>query len=148
MRKYTYLIPMGYEEIQTITRFLTLRYGAFVATISALFFTCIPTNYCTAVGIIGQVGLDLVTASAGMLFAFRVFTMWDRHRVVYVVVGLFYFIMVGSWVRLPLTSNIHQEVLLIVCRLRLPHNSRTSTVPQSLLGPIARSCQYMLDGYL
>ena len=73
-----------------------------------------------------QVGFNLVTASAGILFAYRVFAMWNRHRVVYAVVGFFYFVMVGCWVRLP---YFYREVLLMHIQIA------TSTQLKNVNGP-------------
>lgn len=49
-----------------------------------------------------QVAAVLVAASAGVIFWYRVKALWIDTSYVNVIVGIFYFTMIGSWVRVPI----------------------------------------------
>jgi len=78
--------------------FLVLRYSAILAAFPSLFFTSIQTNLCHVTVILSQIGVCLVVASSGMIFAYRVSAIWSGNKTIYGIVGFFYTAMLGSWI--------------------------------------------------
>jgi len=78
--------------------FIILRYAGALAFIPALFISALQCSRCMLAGAMGQVFSILVTMSAGLIFALRVFSLWNGNKIVYAVVGIMYFLMVGSWI--------------------------------------------------
>ena len=78
-----------------------LRYSAFLAAFPSLLFTSIQTNICHIAVTLSQIGVCLVVASSGIIFAYRVSAIWNGNKAVYGIVGLFYTAMLGSWVSFP-----------------------------------------------
>lgn len=79
-------------------RFIVLRYAGILALLPGLWFTSVQTQHCQFAASISQAGVVIVTASAGIIFWYRVYAIWGGDRIVSAVVGFFYCAMVGSWV--------------------------------------------------
>lgn len=79
---------------------MVLRYAGAVTLIPGLFLTTVQSKHCQAAASLGEVGVVLVTASAGIIFCSRVFAIWNNNKYVIAIVGTLYLFMVGSWVRL------------------------------------------------
>ncbi|KAF8528597.1 hypothetical protein JB92DRAFT_2697292 [Gautieria morchelliformis] len=77
--------------------FVLLRYSGILAMFPSLFLASIQNKHCHAAVMSSQVGGVLVVASSGVIFSFRVFSMWSGNRAVYAVVGFMYVSMVGCW---------------------------------------------------
>ena len=64
----------------------------------SLFFTSIQAKNCQLAVVFSQVGVVLVVASSGIIFCYRVVTIWNGSKYVYAVVSVFYLGMLGCWV--------------------------------------------------
>ncbi|KAF5359576.1 hypothetical protein D9756_003162 [Leucocoprinus leucothites] len=78
--------------------FVVLRYSGILATLPALFFTATQSTLCQVPVSVSQVGAVLTVASSGAIFWYRVRALWNGSLVVSIIAGIFYFIMVGSWI--------------------------------------------------
>ena len=86
---------------------MILRYSAFMATIPSLWFTSLEADNCSIASSLSQAGAVLVVASSGVIFAYRVITIWHGSKIIYTVIGLAYATMLACWVRL-LHYTCHQ----------------------------------------
>ena len=73
---------------------------AILASLPSLFFTSIQSDFCHVAVTLSQIGVCLIVASSGMIFAYRVLAIWSENKVIHGIVGLMYTIMLGSWVGL------------------------------------------------
>jgi hypothetical protein len=78
--------------------FLILRYGTFVAMIPSLWFTTLQTSSCQLVVTLSEVGVVLIAASSGIIFANRVVAIWAVDMKIAALVGTLYTAMVTCWV--------------------------------------------------
>ena len=78
---------------------MVLRYAGVFALIPGLFFTSVQNQHCQVAASLGEVGVVLVTASAGLIFSTRVFAIWNYNKFVVGIVGTLYLFMVSCWVR-------------------------------------------------
>lgn len=78
--------------------FVILRYSGLLATFPALFFTSLQSGHCQFAASISQAGAVLVVISSGAIFCYRVFAIWSGNNIVKGIVGIFYLIMVASWI--------------------------------------------------
>ncbi|PPQ91963.1 hypothetical protein CVT25_004437 [Psilocybe cyanescens] len=78
--------------------FMVLRYAGILALFPGLFFTSVQNQHCQATASISQVGVILVTGSAGIIFAYRVFAIWRFNKLVVGGVTFLWLFMVSSWI--------------------------------------------------
>ncbi|EIN08715.1 hypothetical protein PUNSTDRAFT_143453 [Punctularia strigosozonata HHB-11173 SS5] len=78
--------------------FIILRYSAFVATFSALWFTSLQTQFCEVAVIASQVGVVLVVASSGIIFCNRVVAIWGNSKIIIALVTVIYLGMLACWI--------------------------------------------------
>ena len=78
---------------------MVLRYSAVLAFIPSLFFTSLQSGHCQLAASLSQAGAVLVTGSAGIIFAYRVFAIWRHNKFVVALVATLYLLMVSCWVR-------------------------------------------------
>ncbi|EIN08713.1 hypothetical protein PUNSTDRAFT_133899 [Punctularia strigosozonata HHB-11173 SS5] len=78
--------------------FVVLRYSVFVAMVPSVFFTSLQTRFCQLTVTLSELGLVLVVASSGVIFANRVVAIWGGSRGVTLLVGCLYVAMVVCWV--------------------------------------------------
>lgn len=71
-----------------------------IALIPSLFFTSLQSQHCQAAASLSEAGVVLVTASAGIIFAYRVFSIWNFHKGVCVSVSILYLMTIACWVRI------------------------------------------------
>lgn len=79
-------------------RFMILRYSGVFALVPGLFFTSLQNQHCQVAASLGEVGVVLVTGSAGIIFAYRVFAIWRYSKPVVILVSVLYVFMVVCWV--------------------------------------------------
>ena len=91
--------PMPKRPYPDGDRFIVLRYAAILANFPALFFTSIQNNHCQLAVALSQVGAVLVVAASGLIFVYRVIAIWNGLRIISIVVGVMYVIMLSCWVR-------------------------------------------------
>ena len=84
---------------------MVLRYSAVLAFVPSLFFTSLQNQHCQVAASLSQAGVVLVTGSAGIIFAYRVFAIWRHNKLVVAVVSVLYLLMVSCWVRSQNTST-------------------------------------------
>ena len=85
---------------------MVLRYSGLLANIPSLFFTSLQNRHCQVAASLSQVGVVLVTGSAGIIFSYRVFAIWSYNKIVVAVTSILYLFMVCCWVRFQNTSTM------------------------------------------
>jgi len=88
--------------------FMILRYAGVFALVPGLFFTSVQNQHCQVAASLGEVGVILVTASAGIIFCSRVFAIWGYDKFVVAVVGTLYFFMVSCWIAVATQLRAHE----------------------------------------
>ncbi|KAH9487382.1 hypothetical protein JR316_0001457 [Psilocybe cubensis] len=78
--------------------FMVLRYAGILALFPGLFFTSIQNDHCQVTASVSQVGVILVTGSAGVIFAYRVFAIWRFNKFVVGGVSFLWVFTVASWI--------------------------------------------------
>ncbi|KAH9487378.1 hypothetical protein JR316_0001453 [Psilocybe cubensis] len=78
--------------------FMVLRYSGVFALVPGLFFTSLQNQHCQVAASLGEVGVVLVTGSAGLIFAYRVFAIWRYNKTVMVLVSVLYVFNVACWI--------------------------------------------------
>jgi len=78
---------------------MVLRYSGVFALVPGLFFTSLQNQHCQVAASLGETGVVLVTASAGIIFAYRVFAIWRYNKIVIAVISVLYLFMVSCWVQ-------------------------------------------------
>jgi len=63
----------------------------------SIWFASLQTQHCKLATAISQTGIVLVTASAGLIFAYRVFALWKFQRWVCICIGSLWIVMVACW---------------------------------------------------
>ncbi|KAG5730172.1 hypothetical protein E4T56_gene11711 [Termitomyces sp. T112] len=78
--------------------FIILRYSSLLALIPGLWFTSLQNQHCQVAASLGEVGVVLVLGSSGVIFCYRVFSIWKFRKVVIILVSLMYIVMLGCWI--------------------------------------------------
>jgi len=94
---YRYVVDRKTWRKPSAWAFIILRYSVFLSMIPAIWFTALPTQHCQLATAISQGGIVLVTASAGVIFAYRAFALWNFQRWVCICVCGLWVVMVTCW---------------------------------------------------
>jgi len=78
--------------------FFVLRYSVFLALIPTFWFSILPNKHCQLSTSLSQTGVVLVTGSAGIIFSYRVFSIWKFNKLVIAFVSILYLLMIGCWI--------------------------------------------------
>lgn len=147
---------IGEPSLTSRSRFIVLRYSAFLATFPALFLTYIANNHCQTAFIFTQVGIVLVVASSGIVFAFYALAVWDNNIIISSILVTLYAIMVGCWVcilhiNLVLSSLISTGQTAVITQyhavtgLSVPFGSNCQIPPGVPWAPISYSSSVTFD---
>jgi hypothetical protein len=77
-----------------------LRYATFVSIVPALWFTTLQTQSCQLTVSLAEIGIVLVVASSGIIFANRVIAVWGASAKIAVLIGVLYLAMTAIWVNM------------------------------------------------
>lgn len=82
----------------TFWAFVILRYSIFLAFLPPIWLTVIGSQHCDLMAQLSMAGLVLTTASAGLIFFFRVDALFLGALSIRVTVGVLYVFLVGCWI--------------------------------------------------